>query len=146
MGERDPRPVPEPDEVSRFFWEGAAQRQLVLQRCSVCRRFQYPPEVCCVYCQSTSLIPTQVSGIGTLYSFAVVERPFHAGFVDTGPYIVGLIELGEQEGLKVLTNIVEADAGTLRIGQPLEVVFEVRGELSLPQFRPVASASSKEKS
>ena len=97
-----------------------------------------------MYCQSTSLVPTAVSGSGSLYSFAVVERPFHAGFVDSLPYIVGLVELVEQEGLRMLTNIVEADAATLRIGLPLEVVFEARGDLALPQFRPLESASTSE--
>jgi uncharacterized OB-fold protein len=46
------------------------------------------------------------------------------------------VELVEQPGLRLLTNIVEADPDLLRIGMRLEVVFEKRGDIGLPQFRP----------
>jgi uncharacterized OB-fold protein len=134
--DRDLRPAPEPDDISGFFWEGARDGRLLVQRCSRCSCYQYPPDVVCLNCQSSELVPTEVSGRGALYSYAVVDRPFHAGFVNAVPYIVGLVDLPEQPGLRMLTNIVDADPGTLRIGMALEVVFEPRGELALPQFRP----------
>lgn len=132
----DPRPVPEPDEVSRFFWNGARKGQLLLQRCSRCSRFQYPPDVACVHCQATELAPAAVSGRGLLYSYTVVERAFHAGFAHALPYVVGLVELDEQAGLTMLTNIVDVSPEKLQVGMELEVTFEDRGEAVLPQFRP----------
>jgi hypothetical protein len=39
--------------------------------------------------------------------------------------------------VRILTNIVEAEPQELRCGLPMEVVFEVRGDYALPQFRPV---------
>jgi uncharacterized OB-fold protein len=137
----DTRPLPEPDDVSTFFWEGAKEGRLRLQRCSACGRFQYPPDVVCVHCQSSELVPTDVSGQGSLYSYTVVERPFHAGFVNALPYVVGLVELVEQKGVKMLTNIVEAPREDLMIGMPLEVTFESRGSVVLPQFRPRGRSS-----
>jgi len=137
----DPRPLPEPDAVSAFFWEGARQQRLMVQRCEACRSMQYPPDVACIRCQSTQLEPTQVSGRGTLYSYAVVDRAYHAGFVDAVPYTVALVELVEQSGLRMITNIVDAEPEQLRVGMDLDVVFERRRGMVLPQFRPVGAAT-----
>jgi len=137
----DPRPIPELDEISNFFWEGARRGLLLVQRCSACLCFQYPPDVVCVSCQCLDLTPTPVSGLGVLYSFAIVDRPFHAGFVEAVPYIVALVELAEQTGLKMLTNLVGASSAALRVGLPVEVTFEDTGRVVLPQFRPSGESS-----
>lgn len=134
----DRRPVPEPDQVTSFFWDGANEGRLVLQRCDSCDLYQYPPDVACVHCQGTELVATAMSGRGSLYSYTLVDRAFHAGFAGRLPYVVGLIELDEQPGLKLLTNIVGADPGELKVGMPLEVTFESRRDVALPQFRPAA--------
>jgi uncharacterized protein len=52
------------------------------------------------------------------------------------PMIIGLTELDDAPGVRILTNIVEADPDELRCGLPMEVVFEQREEFALPQFRP----------
>ena len=140
-GTAQTRPRPEPDADTSFFWDAAGEGQLVLQRCPSCRNLQYPPDVVCVYCQSLDLVPERLSGRGTLYSFAVVRRAFHGGFVNHLPYVVGLVELQEQPGLRMLTNIVEADLERLQVGVALEVTFEQRGTVTLPQFRPAQGAS-----
>ena len=135
-GEGDTRPVPLPDETTGFFWDAAAQGHLVVQLCRSCGRLQYPPDVVCTECQGDDLGHKQLSGRGVLYSFAIVDRAFHSGFVPYLPYVVALVELEEQPGLRMLTNVVDTDPGTLSIGMPLEVRFERRGEVTLPQFRP----------
>ncbi len=132
----DRRPLPAPDDVSRFFWEAAADHRLVLQRCRSCGKLQFPPEVCCVHCQAEEFDPDETSGRGVIYSYAVVERPLHAGFVDALPYVVVFVELDDQPGLRILTNLVDVPPGTaLSCGMPVEVVFEDRGAVTLPQFR-----------
>ena len=132
----DPRPVPAPDDVSGFFWEAAADHRLVLQRCRSCGKLQYPPEVCCVHCQTEEFELAETSGRGVIYSYAVVDRPLHAGFVGCVPYVVVFVELDDQPGLRILTNLVDVPPGTaLSCGTPVEVVFENRGAVTLPQFR-----------
>ena len=140
IGHSDLRPPPAPDDLTRFFWDGAAKGRLVLQRCSGCTRLQYPPDVVCNFCQSEALEHSDVSGNGTLYSFAVVDRPFHPGFVSHVPYVVALVDLAEQPDLRMFTNIVDADPQDLTVGMAVEVVFERRGESTLPQFRPARAA------
>jgi uncharacterized OB-fold protein len=133
---QDLRPAPQPDATTSFFWDGASKGRLLLQRCAACGYLQHPPDVVCTECQSAELGQVEMSGRGRLYSFAVADRAFHPGFVSHLPYVVALVELVEQPGLRLLTNIVEADPDRLRIGMPLEVTFEQRGDISLPQFRP----------
>jgi uncharacterized OB-fold protein len=132
----DPRPVPAPDDVSGFFWEAAAEHRLVLQRCQSCRKLQYPPEICCVHCQSDGFDLAELTGTGVLYSYAVVDRALHAGFIDKIPYVVAFVELDDQPGLRILTNLVDVPPGAdLSCGMPVEVTFEERGAVTLPQFR-----------
>ena len=136
------RPVPAPDDVSGFYWEAAAQHRLVLQRCRSCHKLQYPPEICCVHCQSEEFELAELAGTGVLYSYAVVDRALHAGFVDKLPYVVAFVELDEQPGLRILTNLVDVPPGTdLSCGMPVEVVFEERGAVTLPQFRLVGATA-----
>jgi uncharacterized OB-fold protein len=138
----DSRPVPAPDDVSRFYWEAAADHRLVLQRCRACRKMQYPPEICCVHCQGEEFEAAETTGRGVIYSYSVVDRPLHAGFVDALPYVVALVELDDQPGLRILTNLVDVPAATpLSCGLPVAVTFEERGSVTLPQFRLLGTAS-----
>jgi uncharacterized OB-fold protein len=72
----------------------------------------------------------------------VVRQAFHPAFADSLPYIIGLVELAEAPRLRLLTNIVGADASDLEVGTPLEVTFEPRGDTALPQFRPAREGST----
>ncbi|OHV48475.1 hypothetical protein BCD48_15595 [Pseudofrankia sp. BMG5.36] len=134
----DRRPVPQPDEITRFYWDGAAAGRLLMQKCLSCGKLQFPPDVCCLSCQSEHFGHAEVSGRGSIYSYAVVERPLHAGFVDALPYVIALVELDEQSGLRLVANLLDATPGTrLSCGQPVEVVYEKREGITLPQFRLV---------
>ncbi|KKW66468.1 hypothetical protein A5776_17430 [Mycolicibacterium elephantis] len=134
----DRRPVPAPDDVSSFFWAAAAEHRLVLQRCHGCGKLQYPPEICCVHCQADHFDHVEVTGRGVIYSYATVDRPLHVGFVDALPYVVVMVELDDQPELRMLTNLVGVEPDTqLRCGAEVEVVFETRGTITVPQFRLV---------
>lgn len=51
------------------------------------------------------------------------------------PYVVALIEL--EEGVRIPTDLIDCEPGTVRPGMPDEVVFDdVSPELTLPKFRP----------
>ena len=138
----DQRPRPAPDATTAFYWEAASRGKLVLQRCRACGKLQFPPDVCCVHCQAEEFDHAETSGRGSIFSFAIVDRPLHAGFVDALPYVVALVELDDQPGLRILTNIIDVPAGAgLVCGMPVEVTFEERGGTVLPQFRPAAARS-----
>ena len=76
----------------------------------------------------------KASGRATLASFVIVHRP-SPGYESEAPYIVALAEL--EEGVRMMTNLpgAPADPAALRIGAPLIVTFEERGDMVIPQFR-----------
>ena len=140
------KPVPIPDPVSAFYWDSARRGTLAVQGFDSGRGsmvLQHPPSPVPEIpgggppLDQAVPIAVEVSGRGTLFSFTVLRQPFHPGFVDAIPMLIGLTELDDAPGVRILTNIVDADPDDLCIGMPMEVVFEQRGDMALPQFRPV---------
>ena len=140
------RPVPIPDPISEFYWESAKQGRLAVQGFEGLDLLQHPPspvpEIPGGGPEGAVPIAVEVSGRGTLFSFTVLRQPFHPAFVDAIPMMIGLTELDDAPGVRILTNIVEAQADELWIGMPMEVVFESRGGMALPQFRPARETSA----
>ncbi|MBV8929526.1 MAG: OB-fold domain-containing protein [Mycobacteriaceae bacterium] len=139
------RPVPIPDPVSAFYWDHAKRGTLAIQGFQGTDILQHPPSPVPEVPGGAEGEPiaVEVSGRGTLFAFTVLRQPFHPGFVDAMPLIIGLTELDDAPGVRILTNIVEADPDELRCGLPMEVVFEPRGDFALPQFRPVRGSTGE---
>jgi uncharacterized OB-fold protein len=130
-----PRPVP--DELTKFFWEGAAAHELRILQCQGCGKYLHPPRPICRFCLSTDVAPARVSGRATLYTWTVAEQAFHPFFADKLPYAYAVVELEEQAGLRLITNVVGCSPYDLEAGMALEVTFrEVAPDLTLPLFRP----------
>jgi uncharacterized OB-fold protein len=77
-----------------------------------------------------------VSGKGTIFTFTVNRHQYHPDVPP--PYVVAIVELAEQPGLRFTTNIVNCDMEALQIGAPVHVVFERAGEAWVPVFEPDA--------
>jgi uncharacterized OB-fold protein len=74
-------------------------------------------------------------GRGTVYSFTVTHQNQTPGFRDEVPYVLAIVEL--EEGPRLMTNIVGCAPDAVRIGMPVEVVFDdVTADVTLPKFRP----------
>jgi uncharacterized protein len=128
-------PIPEPDDLTRFFWDGVKAHTLLIQRCNRCRHYIHPPREVCRFCLSIDLSPQEVSGRGVLETFTIPLQPFNAWFLAHLPYILAVVELEEQEDLKVVTNIVDCTEEELRCGAAVHVVYrEVYPDLTLPLF------------
>jgi uncharacterized protein len=136
------KPTPEPDDVTTFYWRGAAEGTLLVLRCEACGYLSHPPDVSCARCGAATLDPAPMSGLGTVYTFTVVRQAFDPAFLAEVPYVVALVELDEQPGLLLLTNIVDVDSEAVEIGLRVEVTFEDRGDHVVPQFRPVDHAAA----
>jgi uncharacterized protein len=136
------RPVrPAPDSLTSFFWDGAREHRLLIQRCDDCGRFQHPPEPVCRHCLSFSLGAGEVSGRGTIYSFEIATQAFHPWFADKIPFVIAVVELTEQPNLKLVTNIVDVDPDSagLQVGAEVEVTWhKLDDEFTLPVFRLTA--------
>ena len=137
--EKVARPVPVPDAVTEPFWSLAAAGVLGIQRCEECERYQHPPAPLCAACGATRLGFAPVSGQARLHSWTLTHAGVrHPAFDARVPYLVGLVELVEQEGLLLYTNLPGAQVDLLRAGLELRVEFEHTDGVTLPQFHPVA--------
>jgi hypothetical protein len=87
-------------------------------------------------CFSPDIVWVEASGRGTLYTFSLVHQVAHPGFASEVPYTLAEIDL--QEGLRIISTVVDCPPARLSIGMPLEVTFtDISDEISLPIFRPV---------
>lgn len=128
-------PIPLPDEVSAPFWEGCRSEHLLIQRCEGCRKYAYPPVKVCPSC-SDRLSFESVSGRGSVYSYSqMASGARHPYFASLLPYLVGLVELEEQEGLLMWTNFPGASFSEISVGAKVQVVFEtITPSVTIPQF------------
>lgn len=134
-------PMPVPNDLTQFFWDGVVQHKLMILQCQTCGHYIHYPRPVCEACLSEDLAPKEVSGCGTLYSYTVTVQPFHPYWIDKIPYVLATVELVEQADLKMPTNIIECREDQLKVGMAMEVVFEeVAPGLTLPLFRPAQSA------
>ena len=129
------RPAPGVSDDNRFFWEGVKQGKLMIQRCKGCGDLHHPPGPVCPKCHSFEWDAIESSGKGTVYSFVVMHYPEVPPFEYPNP--VGLIEL--EEGVRLISQLIGVKPGEIKVGQKVQVEFVTfDGELTLPQFRPVA--------
>jgi uncharacterized OB-fold protein len=129
------KPLPVPSPESRPFWDACRRHELRLPRCSACSAYWFPPSGVCPECLSDQFEWALASGRGEVFSFVVMHRVYHKGFADDVPYPVALVAL--EEGPHFLSNVVDCALDEIRIGMPVQVVFDdVTDEHTLPKFRP----------
>jgi uncharacterized OB-fold protein len=133
-----PHPAPAITEDNQFYWEAARDGRLVAQRCGSCGRLRHPPRTACPRCQSLDTEIAELSGDGEIYSYALLWHPRSPRF--DYPVIAILVDLAE--GIRVVSNLVGAEPGDVRIGLPVTVEFQpCEGELAVPVFRPRTAAA-----
>jgi uncharacterized OB-fold protein len=91
----------------------------------------------CPGCRGRGLGWKKVSGLGTVYSYTVTHQAIHPSLRDRVPWTVIMVDL--DEGVRMISHIVDCPAEDVRIGMRVEVVFEeVEAGVTLPYFRPAA--------
>lgn len=75
-----------------------------------------------------------MSGNGNVLSFTVNHQAWTPDL--PVPFVVAIVELVEQAGLRLLTNLVNCDIAEVAIGMPVQVVFEQADDIWLPLFTP----------
>ena len=133
------KPLPQADETTRSFWESLKAHQLKIQKCNDTGKFFFYPRGMSPFTLSDNLSWEAVSGRGVIHAFTIVHQNRAPGFVDELPYVVAMVEL--DEGARMMTNIidVEPDPEHVKIGMPVEIVYEdVTEDVTLPKFRPAS--------
>ena len=133
------RPVPALEPRTEAFWKACRAGRLEFTRCIPCNHLIHPSRPICPLCRGRELDVATVSGRAGLHSYTVNHQAWFPG--QDVPYVIGLVELEEQAGLRLMTNIIECPLDRLRIGMPLRVVFEnVTDDVALPLFQPAEGA------
>lgn len=135
------KPLPSPTPLTEPYWRAAAEGRLALQHCRGCGRWIHFPERRCAACGSRDLGWDTVSGRGRVATFSIVHRSFVPGF-EGAPYVIAWIDLPEQSGLRVFGNVVGCPVDEVRIGMPVELWFEQRGDVAMPNFKAMAQGET----
>jgi uncharacterized protein len=124
-----------PSPLSRSFFERARRGELTVQRCTSCGKAQLPPRPACTACMGEALELVPASGRATVRSFTTVHRAPTKELQKEAPYIIALVDL--DEGPSMMTRIVGAPAGSVRIGMRVQARFEpLSDDVALVYFAP----------
>ncbi|WNI14261.1 Zn-ribbon domain-containing OB-fold protein [Actinacidiphila sp. ITFR-21] len=139
------RPLPDPG-FTEFaeFWSGTLRHELSVEQCADCGLLRWPPRPVCRRCLSAASGWTVVPPYGRLFTWTVVMQQTIPGLPP--PYAVGLVQIdGLQEAstLRFLGRLVNVAPEELRIGMPVEAVFEEAAEqVVLVNWSPRADRQS----
>jgi uncharacterized OB-fold protein len=130
------------DPESAPFWEGTARGELLVQTCASCGHRRMPPRPMCPSCRSTQSAWEPSSGRGSIWSFVVPHPPLLPAYAALAPYNVVLVSLEEDPNIRFVGNLVTSadappggiDPTTIRIGEAVEVVFSLEGDVRLPRW------------
>ena len=130
------RPAPQPSSFTRPFWDAARERRLLLQYCTVARKFQHYPRPVSIYTGRKTIEWREVEGAGQVYAFTVTYRAPPA-FRGREPYIVATIEL--DEGVRLMSNVVGCQPADIRIGARVRLAWApTAGGFNFPVFETCA--------
>jgi len=136
------RPIPQADQESREFFEGARRRELMLMRCRQCGAWRLPSRPRCPDCWSTDTEWAKASGRATLYSFGIMHQKLHPQFAEETPYHFAIVEL--EEGPRMVSDVVGCAERELLVDMPLVAVFDdVADDATIVRFTPPEPAAKQ---
>lgn len=122
-------PAPLVNPENQPFFDATATDTLLVGTCHACGELHYYPRALCPHCFSDRTEWIAAKGTGTIYSYSTLHRGVPV------PYTIAYVTL--DEGITMMTNIVEFAPGSLRIGQAVRVLFrETEGGIKVPVFTP----------
>lgn len=133
------RPRPAVNRDNAFWFEGAREHRLLVQRCAACSVLRHPPGPCCPECGSLEWDTVEASGRGQVYSFVVNHHPRHPAF--DFPHLVAVVAL--DEGTRLIADLTGVAPEDVAIGMPVVLDWlDADPDLSLPVFRPAATETN----
>ena len=108
-------PAPKVLPETLAYWQAADEGRLLVKRCNACGQFHHYPRDICPHCLSSDTVWQDAAGTGTVYSFSTM------GAGDAA-YTLAFVTL--DEGVTMMTNLVDCDPASVRIGDKVRVVFQ----------------------
>ena len=122
-------PPPSVNPENKAYFDAAANGRLVLKFCNACKQYHHYPRSHCPHCLSSDTEWLDAKGSGTIYTCSVLRRGVPV------PYCIAYVTL--EEGVSMLTNIVDCDLDAVKIGMRVKVVFKpTDGGPPVPMFTP----------
>ena len=120
--------APEPNTETQTFWDAAENDKLMIMKCKDTGKFYFYPRARSPYTLSDNVEWIEAKGTGEIYTFSVMKRA-------KIEYAIAYVKL--DEGVTMMTNIVDTDFDALSIGQKVKVVFKpTDGGPPVPMFTP----------
>jgi uncharacterized OB-fold protein len=141
--EPKPKPfrlLPRLDDTNREFWTGGEHGELRFWRCQACGFWIHPWSPRCPQCLSKDLAVERVSGLATVHASTTNHQPWIPGL--DPPYNIAIVELVEQQGLRLTTSITGCAPDEVAIGMQVRVTFEQYDDVWLPFFTPAPTGLS----
>jgi uncharacterized OB-fold protein len=134
-----PRPIPEPDELSKPFWDAANEKRLVVHFCTACNTWQHPPREKCRDCGSDQLEWREPSGKGHISTCMVVDDGRIGRMQPEQPFNLAVITLDEDPRVNFYSNLPGVPVREAPHGAPVEVFFDslVGSDQLVPEWRLV---------
>ncbi|CAN5228764.1 OB-fold domain-containing protein [soil metagenome] len=124
-------PVLNPE--AQAWFDASAEGRLVVRRCAACGLAHHYPRSVCPHCFSDATVWIESAGRGEIYSFSTLLRG------TAHPYCIAYVTL--DEGVTLLTNIVDCDFSTLAIGRRVALRFTTaEGGARVAMFTPEDTA------
>jgi uncharacterized protein len=122
-------PAPHVYPDNEAFWQAANAGTLLVKWCRACNAPHWYPRPICPHCGNSETEFRASQGNGSIYALTITRK--------AGPVAYALAYVTLEEGVTLLTNIVDCDFDALRIGDPVRVVFKAAaGGQMVPMFRP----------
>ncbi|MCC5808793.1 MAG: Zn-ribbon domain-containing OB-fold protein [Ectothiorhodospiraceae bacterium] len=123
-------PAPALNPGDEAYFDAAREGRFMLKRCPDCGEYHWYPRPLCPFCLSDRTEWVEAKGTGEIYTFSVTRR---AGPI---PYAIAHVTL--DEGVTMMSNIVDCDLDDIRVGQRVTVVFKAAADgFMLPCFKPL---------
>ncbi len=123
-------PAPSINPENKAFFDACSQGKLLIKKCKACGEVHHYPRALCPFCFSDQTEWRDAKGTGTIYTYSVLRR----GVPE--PYCIAYVTL--EEGVSMLTNIVDCDLDAVKIGMKVKVTFKpTDGGAPVPMFTPV---------
>jgi len=122
-------PAPSVNPENKPYFDAAADGKLLVKFCTACKAYHHYPRSICPHCFSDRTEWRDAKGTGTVHTCSVLRR----GVPE--PYCIAYVTL--EEGVSMLTNIVDCDLDAVKIGMQVKVVFKpTDGGPPVPMFTP----------
>ena len=132
------KPLPEFRPETKPYWDACKKHELLLPKSKETNKFFFYPRAFSPGDDMSEVVWEKASGKAKVWTFSIHHMGPTKAYKSDGAYVVALVET--DEGVKMMTNIINCDPKDVYIGMDVEVVFDdVTSEVTLPKFKPAGS-------